>query len=46
MERLFQSVAHRFSKLNSEERWQVSALGCQLHLLFTTYFFASLNHFY
>ena len=26
MDRLFQSVAHRFSKLNSEERWQVSAL--------------------
>ena len=26
MDRLFQSVANRFSKLNSEERWQVSAL--------------------
>ena len=26
MDRLFQSVANRFSKLDSEERWQVSAL--------------------
>ena len=39
MERLFQSVAHRFAQLNSEERWQVSALfwlsvGFIVHYLF------------
>jgi hypothetical protein len=39
MDRLLQSVAHRFAKLDSEQRWQVSALfwlsvGFVVHYLF------------
>jgi len=39
MDRLFQSAAHRFAQLNSEQRWQVSALfwlsvGFVVHYLF------------
>ena len=39
MDRLLQSAAHRFAQLNSEQRWQVSALfwlsvGFVVHYLF------------